>query len=128
MNPDKIKGKIMYIEDEVEALTTMMDFLNPRGFAVLPYITAEQAYDKLRELNPDLIIVDVRLIGETGLDFIERIQKEGIETPVIVITGYAGITDEIKERKLKIYGCFEKPFKFSQLYQSITQILEVNQL
>lgn len=120
-----MKGKIMYVEDEVEACRTMIEFLNPRGFAVIVSFTAEEAYGLLSKWNPDLILIDIKLIGESGIDFIERIQKEGIETPVIIITAYPKRVAEIEMRGLKIYGYYEKPFSYAELYKSVIDILEV---
>lgn len=120
-----IRGKVLYIEDEVDACRTMIEFLNPRGFAVIISFTAEEAYGLLKKWNPDLILIDVKLIGASGIDFIERIQKEGVETPVLVITAYPKKIADLELRGLKIYGYYEKPYSYADLYQTIKEILEV---
>ena len=124
MESQKPKGNILYVEDEVDSLRTMIEFLNPRGFGVIVALTAEEAYERLKKYNPDLIIVDIKLVGDSGIDFIERIQKKGINTPVIVITGYAEQVAEIKDRELNIYGYYIKPFSYAELYKTIKEILE----
>lgn len=115
----------MYVEDEVDALCTMMEFLALRGFAVITAVTAGEGYEKLKKYNPDLILVDMTLIGESGIDFIKRIQKEGVKTPVIVLIDYPQRTAEIELRGLNVYGYFEKPLSLADLYKTIKTILEV---
>ena len=125
MAQGKIKGKIMYIEDEVDACRTMVEFLNLRGFAVIVSFSAEEAYNFLKKWEPDLILLDLKLIGQSGIDFIERIQKEGIETPVVVVTAYPKKIAEIEMKGLKIYGYYEKPYSYADLYRTIKEILEM---
>lgn len=125
LSPEKMRGKILYVEDEVDACRTMIEFLNPRGFAVIVSFTAEEAYELLKKWNPDLILIDVKLIGASGIDFIERIQKEGIQTPILVITAYRSKVAEIELKGLKIYGYYEKPYSYAELYKTINEILEV---
>lgn len=126
MHADKIKGKIMYIEDEVDSLRTMIEFLNPRGFAVIVACTAEEGYRHMKLYKPDLILIDLKLLGQSGIDFIKRVRHEGIDTPVIVITAYPKKVADVELRQLKIHGYYVKPFSYSDLYETIKQILEVS--
>jgi len=103
----------------------MIEFLNPRGFSVIVSFTAEEAYDLLKRWNPELILIDIRLIGASGIDFLEKIQKEGIMTPVLIITAYPKKVAEIELKGLKVNGYFEKPYSYAELYQAIKKILEV---
>jgi len=125
MDPGRLKGKILYIEDEVDACRTLIEFLNPRGFAVIVSFTAEEAYGLLKRWSPNLILIDLKLIGQNGVDFIERIQNEGIETPILVLTAYPKKVADIELRGLKIYGFYEKPYSYADLYKTIRAILEV---
>jgi len=121
----KPKGKILYIEDEVDACRTMIEFLNPRGFSVIISFTAEEAYGLLKKWNPDIILIDLKLIGASGIDFVDKIQSEGIKIPVVVITAYPKKISEIETRKLAIRGYYEKPYSYAELYKTIKEILEV---
>lgn len=125
MGDKDLKGTILYIEDEIEALRTMLEFFNLRGFNVITAFTAEEGYDRLKEYKPDLIVIDLKLIGESGIDFIERIQHADNQTPIMVITAYPEKIREITSRKLKIYAYFTKPFSYADLYKTVKQILEV---
>ncbi|MBL7068575.1 MAG: response regulator [Candidatus Omnitrophica bacterium] len=125
MEQKTTKGKILYIEDEVDACRTMIEFLNPRGFAVIISFTAEEAYGLLKKWNPDLVLLDLKLIGASGIDFVHKIQNEGIKIPVVIITAYPKKISEIEIRGLNIRGYYEKPYSYAELYKTIKQILEV---
>ncbi|NQT07321.1 MAG: response regulator transcription factor [Candidatus Omnitrophica bacterium] len=125
MSNTRVKNKILYIEDEVDACQTMVEFLNPRGFAVMVSFTSEEAYKLLRAWNPDLIMIDIRLIGESGIDFIKKIRKEGMTTPIIVVTAYPERISKNELKDLNIGGYYIKPFSFADLYETIKVILEV---
>lgn len=118
------KPRIMYIEDEVDALSTMVEFLKLRGFDVEVSYRAEEAYGLLKSWNPDILLIDITLIGASGIDFVERIQKEGIDTPVIIITAHPKRIVEIEARGLNIRNFYEKPFSYDALYKTIKEILE----
>lgn len=87
--------------------------------------TAEEAYDLLEQWQPDIILIDIKLIGATGVDFIRKIRKDGVKTPVIVITAYKDNISDLRRKGLKIDGYFEKPYSYARLYKTIKEILEV---
>lgn len=125
MNPQASKGTIMYIEDEVEALRTMIKFLNIRGYGVVVALTAEEGYDRLREYDPVIILIDIKLVGQNGIDFIKKIRKEGIDVPIIVITAYPQMVTEMELKELNIHGYFIKPFSYADLFKTINKTLEI---
>ncbi len=124
MEKKKVKGKVLYIEDEVDACRTMIEFLNPRGFAAIISFSAEEAYSLLKKWNPDIILIDIKLIGQSGIAFIRKIQKEGIETPVIIITAYPKKVTQVELKGLKICGYYEKPYSYAELLSTITEMTE----
>jgi len=121
----RLKGKILYIDDEVEACKLIMKFLDARGFGVIVSFTAESGYDMVKTWEPDVVLVDIKLIGMSGIEFIEKIQKEGIQTPCIVITGYPERIAEVEMKELNIAGYFTKPYSVAELLGKIKQILGV---
>ena len=124
MKEPKIKGKIMYVEDEVDALCTMIEFLNIRGFAVIASCSCDEACKNLEKYKPDLILVDIKLIDQSGLDFIRHIRRQGCQTPVIVITAYQKEAAENILKDLNINACYIKPISYAPVYNCITEILE----
>ena len=120
------KNKVLYIEDEVDACSTMVEFLKPRGFKTVVSFTAEEAYDLMKGFVPDIILIDIRLIGQSGISFIERIQAEGVKTPIIIISAFSELIEEMKLKRLKICGYFEKPYSYADLFRAIKKCLGKN--
>lgn len=60
--------------------------------------SAESALDRLDAVEPDVILLDVRLPGMDGIEFLELIRDRGVETPVVLMSSYAG--EETRDRGL----------------------------
>lgn len=125
MDRQKLIGKIMYLEDEAEAMCVMMDFLNSRGFAVIPAKSYEEGLKNLKKHKPDLILVDLKLFDKSGLDFIREIRNSGNQTPVIVVTAYPEKMAEVTLKDLNIHALFIKPLSYENLYKIIKEIFEI---
>jgi len=88
---------ILLVDDEPEVLGEVSAVLNAAGYACQCCSTAAQALEKAREITPDLIISDIQLQGETGLEMCERLRQELslYDVPVMFLSG-AQIPDIIR--------------------------------
>lgn len=115
--------KVLIVEDErLTAKCLKLDLEDLGADALEPVAKGEDAIDIANEMNPDLILMDIRLSG--GLDGIEAaeeiMQKKRI--PIVFMTGYA--TEHIKERAQKInpFDFLEKPVNIDRIKQIIDQL------
>ena len=83
MNPKK---KVLIIEDELAHLDVMRQKLEKEGYNVAAATDGEAGYTMITTMNPDLILLDVILPKINGFDILERMQKDNIHTPVIVVS------------------------------------------
>ncbi len=125
MTINKTIAKIMYLEDELDALCTMMEFLNLRHFAVIKASSYDEGLKGLKKYKPQLILVDLKLGDKSGLDFIRKIRADGDQTPVIVITAYPEKMAEVTLKDLHIHALFIKPFSYEKLYKMLKEIFEI---
>lgn len=89
--------KILIIEDEELTREMYVKKLKEEGFKLFEAITTEEAEEVLAKEKIDLIILDILLPKENGLDFLERAEKEGKKLPkVIVLSNLEG--DEYRKR------------------------------
>lgn len=88
--------KVLIVEDNALNLKLFTDLLRAHGFEVEPLSEGNGALDKAREMQPDLIIMDIQLGGVSGLDLIEEASKDKAlaDIPVLAVTAYAGTGDE----------------------------------
>src|SRR6202008_3008169 len=74
--------------------------------------------------GPSCLVLDVRLPGMSGLDVQRKLAEEGVEIPVIFITGHADIPMTVKAMKSGAVEFLTKPFRDQDLLDAIQQALQ----
>jgi two-component system, sensor histidine kinase and response regulator len=72
--------------------------------------TGEEALDRIAERTPDLLLLDYKLPGISGLDVLEHIREAGLETITVMITAYASLETAITATKQGAFDFLPKPF------------------
>ncbi|GAB4347005.1 MAG: hypothetical protein Kow0089_24560 [Desulfobulbaceae bacterium] len=118
--------KILCVDDDPLMRRSVAALLRKRGFEDI--ITAgdgREGLEKFREHHPDLTILDLRMPELDGLEFLEAVQEELAETPVIILSGAGGVDDVIRSLQLGAWDYVLKPITdFSILEHSIHQAFE----
>ena len=116
---------ILLVDDEPEVLGEVSAVLNAAGYVCHCCSTAAQALQRAREISPDLIISDIQLQGETGLEMCEQLRKELslYDVPVMFLSG-AQIPDIIR-RSHAVGGSYylRKPFDPEVLLELLQKAL-----
>ncbi len=114
------KGRILIVEDDdytAEALSSQLEYLD---YTVAAVVTrGEEAIEKALELQPDLVLMDIKLKGQMdGIEAAKQIRSH-LEIPLIFLTGYAD-DDLLQRAKLaEPAGYIVKPVQGSELHASI---------
>jgi light-regulated signal transduction histidine kinase (bacteriophytochrome) len=110
---------VLVIDDE-KGIRDMIAFcLDGKGFRVF---SAENGDDGIRiaeENNMDVIILDIRMKGENGINVLNRIKKDFPEIEVIMTTGFAATDTAIESLRLKAYDYIKKPYDINELAKRI---------
>ena len=118
---------VLVVDDEKNIRRTLQLVLEGEGYQFLGAETAEQALKILGspETPVDLAIFDVKLPGMSGLEAIERIRKDDVsrDTPIIVISGHASVSDAVQAIKLGASDFFEKPLNRERVLVSVMNVL-----
>jgi len=80
------KGKILWVDDEIELLKAHILFLKSRGFDVAPVSNGNDAVNMVTESNFDLVLLDEMMAGKDGLTTLSEIKDIRPGLPVIMIT------------------------------------------
>ena len=117
--------KILIVEDEVIVALDLQSRLERLGYIVLDtFMSGEEACEKVLELQPDLVLMDIQLGG--GMDGIETAKaiQAYLEIPVVFITAYAdkNIIDQLDSNAS--YAFIRKPFNEQELHKAIEFALE----
>jgi DNA-binding LytR/AlgR family response regulator len=114
------KLNIFIVEDESIVAKDIQNSLTKLGYTVVGIANnGNDAIDRIMELSPDLVLMDIMIKGDlTGIDVSEKI-KEKINVPVIFLTAYADEGTLAKAKITEPYGYILKPFKEIDLHSTI---------
>lgn len=116
--------RIVVVEDESIVLKDITSSLGKLGYEVVGTAsTGEKAIEIIKELNPDLVLLDIMLKGDlSGID-VSRFVSSELEIPVVFLTAYAD-SATFKDAKITDpYGYILKPFKEVDLHNTIEMAL-----
>ena len=86
--------KILLVDDEPNIRLLYKELLNDEGYKVLEAETGKASFDILRREPIDLVVLDIKLRSESGLDVLQNLTKEFPNLPVILCTAYTSFQDD----------------------------------
>lgn len=111
--------QIHIVEDDVAFGKMLTSFLERKGFHVTVSLTGQNARKTISESKFDLLITDLKLPDDSGLDLLEFSQKTSPNTKVILMTGYAEVDTAVKAIKKGALDYISKPFRPEELLMII---------
>lgn len=124
------KKKILIIDDEQDVITYLTAVLDANGYDSFAVSEIKNAMDKVREIRPNLICLDIVMPGETGISFYSKLRQEKsfCSIPVIIISGivesekfdfYSYISDDSIPKP----ECYiEKPVNVDYFIQKVEEL------
>lgn len=122
------KGKVLMVDDEVELLRLSSSILSREGHTVKTAPNADEALRLLEKEEFDVILLDLKMPGMSGLEFLEYFKPKARREEVVILTAYADVESAVKATKLGAYGYVAKPFNADTVLVEIDKILEVQHL
>ncbi len=116
--------KILLIDDDEWIRDSLGLYFEDEGCQLLALETAEEGIEALKGQNYDIIMVDYRLPGMDGLEFLKRIQKTQSHALKILITAYKSEGVVSAALKIGIQDFIEKPFTTKTIEESLTRLIE----
>ena len=121
--------KILLVEDDQDFGRSFSLVLKRKGYVVVLEASAPLALSRLEEERFDLIISDVVMPQMNGLDFVRTLKdKNGLEIPIIMVSGYGSVKEAVEAMKLGAYNYFLKPINQDEICLTIEKALEYNKL
>ncbi|MFA6142599.1 MAG: response regulator [Candidatus Omnitrophota bacterium] len=111
--------KLLIVDDEKGITDSLKDFFMHRGFSVKTANSGEDALAAVKADRPDIIFLDIRMRGISGLDVLEKIKKtdKGIKIIMLTIHEEKEITDKAKALGADEY--ITKPFRIDYLEEVV---------
>lgn len=110
---------VLLVDDEKDFLETLSERLETRGLDVQTAADPSMALEIARRDPIDVIVLDLKMPGMNGLEFLQKIKEERDELQVILLTGHATVNKGIEAVKLGALDVLEKPADFGTLMDRI---------
>jgi len=124
-----MKQRILVIDDEPDYQHLMQLILEPAGFEVLTAGDGENGYQKMKEVHPELVILDVNLPRASGYELCQKIrdEKELKNIPIIMLTVRSREEEQVWGLNLGCDDYVTKPFEPAELLARIKAVLRRSQ-
>jgi DNA-binding NtrC family response regulator len=116
--------KILIVDDEHIMRESLLGWLERDGYAVDAVASGEEALDKLKNTQFDILLLDIQMEGINGLEVLRRVKEDDPDVAVVMITAYGSISTAIEAMKNGAYDYLLKPFDPNELGVLIEKILE----
>jgi two-component system response regulator (stage 0 sporulation protein F) len=114
-----MKKEILIIDDQPGIRMLLTDVLENEGYKVTTAADGKEAVNKLYQHTYNLMIVDYKLPLISGVEILQRLRRDKMEIPTIVISGLAGeIEKELADYHL-VKEVLAKPFDIHQLLEMV---------
>ncbi|MED4603586.1 response regulator [Paenibacillus validus] len=118
-----MKKKLLIVDDQNGIRILLMEVFSSEGYETYQASNGKLALEIVRNVSPDLVLLDMKIPGMDGLDILKHIKSIDASIKVIMMTAY-GELDMIKEATdLGAIMHFTKPFDIDELRQAVNQQL-----
>jgi two-component system KDP operon response regulator KdpE len=117
-----VERRVLIVDDEPNLVDAVRLYLEMEGYVILTAMGGQEALDKLRDLLPDLVILDVMMPGMDGFDTLREIRKVS-NVPVIMLTARGEEDDKVRGLRLGADDYVAKPFSQRELSSRVQAVL-----
>lgn len=123
-----LKGKILWVDDEIELLRSHILFLEEKGYRLTPVTNADDALALIAKEKFDMVLLDEMLHGKDGLTALAEIKEMDPSLPVVMVTKSEEESLMVDAIGSKIDDYLTKPVNPSQILLICKKILERNKI
>ena len=123
-----MKTKVLIVDDEESIRFTVKEFLLKEGYEVY---TANNFDETVKIINAeylDIILSDIVLGGNTGIDILKKVEEKGLNCPVILFTGYPDVKTASEAVRHGAYDYITKPIEKEALLHTVSMALRYKTL
>ena len=121
---DRNGAEILIVEDDEVITSTLAYNLSRHGFGVKSATTGAEALRLARKMRPDLILLDVMLPGESGIEVCERIRERDQGVMIVMVTARDAEEDKVRGFEAGADDYVTKPFSMKELVARINANLK----
>jgi two-component system nitrogen regulation response regulator NtrX len=122
------KALVMIVDDEEGIRETLSGIFEDEGYDTATAASGEEAVPLAKEVNPDIVLLDIWLTGMDGLQTLQALREFNRDLPVIIISGHASIELAVKATKIGAYDILEKPLSMEKVLLAVYRAIEKRNL
>lgn len=107
--------KVLIVDDEKLLRWSIAQKLPAWGYTPVEASTGKEGLRLFRSTYPDLILLDLRLPDEDGMDLLQTFRSEDPDVPIVVITAYGSVDEAVQAMKRGADDFMTKPLDFTRL-------------
>ncbi len=119
---------ILIVDDDHALAQSFKKLMIEEGYAASVATSGEEALRFVSNSQPDLLVMDVRMPGMSGLETLKALREIAPKLPVIIMTAYGNTETAIEATKLGAFDYVLKPFEIPEMFKLIEQALDTGRL
>lgn len=120
---EELVPSVLIIDDDQDIHRLLRARLEARGFRVTAASSGEEGINRLREVNPDLVFLDVAMSGMTGIDVLDVVRSRRLDVAVILTTAYSSEQVAIAALRHGADDYLRKPFDRGEFQAALDRTL-----
>ncbi|HJX73790.1 MAG TPA: response regulator, partial [Candidatus Deferrimicrobiaceae bacterium] len=119
----RAKGRVFLIDDDGLILSMLSRALRNEGYEVQTDASGEEVVSRVRSFHPDVVLLDIRLPGKSGMELLEEIVGSGMDTQVVMLTSDDTAETAIRAMKRGAVDYLTKPFNLDEVVLVIGKVI-----
>ena len=116
--------KFLVVDDEPDVVDQVKDLFELRNYTVITATSGEKALELVKKENPNIIILDIRMPGVTGMDVLKEVKKSYPKIRIIMLTGVEDDATKNMALGLGASGYLTKPYSYSELLEMSRKLIQ----
>jgi DNA-binding NtrC family response regulator len=117
------KELVFVVDDDSSVRESLKNLIRSTGLSVQTFASAQEFLASLRPDVPSCLVLDVQLPGLSGLDLQQELAKDGVQIPIIFVTGHGDIPTSVRAMKAGALEFLTKPVNDEDLLDAIQQAI-----
>jgi DNA-binding NtrC family response regulator len=116
--------QILVVEDDAAMRQMLASLFKDRGYEVSEVASAAEALERVREVEPAVVLSDIRMPGRTGIEMVGELRRIRPHTPVILMTAFGSIDSAVEAMRAGAHDYITKPFEPEAVLFTVERALE----
>ncbi len=114
---------VLIVDDDTRIRDLLCAYLRRNGFRATSAASAEEAREKLSRMVFDIMVLDIMMAGESGLEMMQSLRREGLDMPILLLSALAAPEDRIRGLAAGSDDYMVKPFEPEELLLRLRAML-----